>query len=143
LILADALAFASTLGGDHELVSDLNVRGTVLADPERIGQVLRNLLSNAAKYSPPGTPIGLRTVRVLDDIRFEVANHGEGLDEIEQVRIFEKFARGRTALDYDRGGLGLGLYLSRRILRAHGSELTVRSAPGEGAVFMFLLRLTQ
>ena len=67
----------------------------MLADPERIGQVLRNLLSNAAKYSPEGTPIELRVIGKEGRVRIEVADHGQGIHPDDVPRIFEKFGRGR------------------------------------------------
>ena len=107
----------------------------MLADPERIGQVLRNLLSNAAKYSPEGTPIELRVIDKKGRVRLEVADRGPGIHPDDVTRIFEKFGRGRE--DRKTPGVGLGLYLSRRIVRGHGSELTVEARPGGGSVFGF------
>ncbi|HEY6581654.1 MAG TPA: ATP-binding protein [Rubrobacter sp.] len=111
----------------------------MLADPERIGQVLRNLLSNAAKYSPEGTPIELRVIGKQGRVRLEVADRGPGIHPDDQRRIFEKFGRGRDREGHKIPGVGLGLYLSRRIVRGHGSELTVQERPGGGSVFAFEL----
>jgi RNA polymerase sigma factor (sigma-70 family) len=102
-----------------------------------MGQVLRNLLSNAAKYAPPGTPIELRAVRRGEHVRIEVADHGFGIHPDDMPRIFEKFGRGRDRGGRKVAGAGLGLYLSRRIVQAHGSDLTVESTPGVGSVFGF------
>lgn len=145
-LLADAEVYASTLPGHHPIEvmvrGDLRVEERILADPERIGQVLRNLLSNAAKYSPEGTPIGLRVGKKEGRIRIEVADHGRGVHPDDVPRIFEKFGRGRDREGHhERPGVGLGLYLSRRIVQSHGSELTVQTRPGEGSVFGFELRL--
>jgi signal transduction histidine kinase len=102
--------------------------------------VLRNLLSNAAKYSPAGALIELRARRSEEDrVRIEVADHGQGVHPDDVVRIFEKFGRGRDQSGQKVAGVGLGLYLSRRILQAHGSELTLDSTPGAGCVFGFEL----
>ena len=111
------------------------VRDRVLADPGRIGQVLRNLLSNAAKYSPPGAPIALRARRVGERVRVEVEDRGPGIASDDLARVFEKFGRGGEAAGGSAAGLGLGLYLSRRIVRAHGGDLLVESTPGQGSVF--------
>jgi signal transduction histidine kinase len=118
---------------------DLRAGVCVLADPERTGQVLRNLLSNAAKYSPEGTPIELRVIGKEGRVRIEVADHGKGIHQDDVPRIFEKFGRGRDRERHKTPGVGLGLYLSRRIVRSHGSELTVRTRIGEGSVFGFEL----
>src|SRR5215211_4501809 len=141
-LLRDAAAFVQTIPGDHRLITEGAADGWVLADPYRIGQVLRNLLSNAAKYSPNGVPIELRTApgAAPGRVRIEVADQGAGIHPDDAVRIFEKFGRGRDGGGRKVAGTGLGLYLSRRILQAHGSELTLDSVPGGGSVFGFELR---
>jgi len=146
-LVTDAEAYASTLPGDHPvkvtLNSDLDAHERVFADPNRVGQVLRNLLSNAAKYSPEGAPIELRAARSgRRHVRIEVADRGEGINPDDMVRIFEKFGRGRDGKGKSKvAGAGLGLYLSRRIVRTHGSELTVDTKLGEGSVFGFELEV--
>jgi PAS domain S-box-containing protein len=137
VLLADAATFAATLPGDHPCSAAPPPDGQVWADPERIGQVLRNLLSNAAKYSPPGAPIAVRAIREGARVRFEVAEAGPGIPPADRERIFHKFARLTSGTP--ARGSGLGLYLSRQIVRAHGGELTVESTPGAGAVFRFAL----
>ena len=72
-------------------------------------------------------------------VRIEVADHGCGVHPDDAERIFEKFGRGRDQPGQKAYGVGLGLYLSRRILQAHGSELTLNSTPGTGSVFGFEL----
>jgi signal transduction histidine kinase len=138
-ILADAVAFAGTLAAEHPLTTEAQTIACVLADSERIGQVLRNLVGNAAKHTPPGTLITLRALPAEDRVRLEVADEGPGIAAEDLRRIFHKFERGRDATGNSVPGVGLGLYLSRRIIRAHGSELTVSSEPGAGAVFGFTL----
>lgn len=136
-ILADAASYARTLPGNHPLQLTGTV-GRVVADPDRIGQVLRNLLSNAAKYSEPGEPIALRASRVGDRVRIEVADLGPGVDPDDLARIFGKFERGRAG-DVRQPGLGLGLYVARRIVVAHGGDLEVAAFTGSGSVFSFEL----
>jgi signal transduction histidine kinase len=142
-LLTDAEAYARTLPADQPFrkvrEAGPEVEVLVLADPERIGQVLRNLLSNAAKYSPEGAPIELRVVGKKGRVRLEVADRGPGIHPDDVSRIFEKFGRGRDRDGRKTPGVGLGLYLSRRIVRGHGSELTVRARPGGGSVFGFEL----
>jgi signal transduction histidine kinase len=142
LILAEAAAYARTLPHAHPCTIPLNVRERVCADPERIAQVLRNLLSNAAKYADPGAPIAVRVARNGDRLRFEVVDRGHGIPPEDLGRIFERFGRGRDLQGRRIPGMGLGLYLSRRILLAHGTDLTVWSTPGEGSVFAFDLEIT-
>ena len=137
-LLEDAARFARTLPGNHPMVVEDGVAGAeVHADPYRIGQVLRNLLSNAAKYSPDGAPITVRTGREDGRVRVEVSDRGRGVHPEDAERIFEKFGRGRDGDGHRAYGVGLGLYLSRRIVRAHGGELAYGPAPGAGSVFYF------
>jgi PAS domain S-box-containing protein len=136
-LLTDAAVYARTLRGDHPCTVAAPPAIQVLVDPDRIGQVLRNLLNNAAKHTPPGTPITLRATPNGASLRIEVADQGPGIHPGDLVRIFEKFGRGRDAAGQKTPGVGLGLYLSRRIVQAHGSELTVNSIVGEGTVFGF------
>ena len=142
-LLTDAEAYARTLPADQPFrqvrEDGPEVETSVLADPERIGQVLRNLLSNAAKYSPEGSPIELRVIAKRGRVRLEVADRGPGIHPDDVTRIFEKFGRGRDREGRKTPGVGLGLYLSRRIVRGHGSELTVRTRSGGGSVFGFEL----
>ncbi|QIN80397.1 hypothetical protein GBA65_19860 [Rubrobacter marinus] len=149
-LLRDAETFARALPAEHPVSlsfgEDLEPRERVVADPERVGQVLRNLLCNAVKHSPEGAPVELRATRLGDGtgrVRIEVVDHGSGIHPDDVVRIFEKFGRGRDAGGKKVPGVGLGLYLSRRILRAHGSDLAVDSKPGEGSVFGFELKLAR
>ena len=138
-LISEAVAFARVLPGDHPLTAPEEIPDHVLADPERIGQVLRNLLSNAAKYSAPGTPIEIRLTRVGTTVRIEVVDQGFGIHPDDLTRVFEKFGRGRDTTGRRIPGIGLGLYLSRQIILAHGGTLTVTSTPGEGSTFGFTL----
>lgn len=144
-LLTEAVAYAQILPGNHAVDTDfdgaLGAGERVLADSERIGQVMRNLLSNAAKYSPTGTPVGIRAARRDGWVRIEVADGGPGIPPEDVERIFEKFGRGRDPEGRKVPGVGLGLYLSRRIVRAHGSELTLETVPGKGSVFGFALEV--
>jgi PAS domain S-box-containing protein len=141
-LMADATAYAKTLPKSHPITVDADdtvITAMVQADPERIGQVLRNLLVNAARHTPSGTPIALRARRAPGAIRIEVADGGPGISPTDLARIFEKYGRGADALDRQTPGAGLGLYLSRRIIWSHGSDLTVTSSPGQETTFAFRL----
>ena len=140
-LLSDAQTYAGSLPVDHPVrlirQGDIPAGSCVLADPERIGQVLRNLLANAAKYSPEGAPIELRVLGKEGRVGIEVADNGRGIHPDDVPRIFEKFGRGHDRDSRNMPGVGLGLYLSQRIVRGHGSELTVQTKQGEGSVFGF------
>ena len=140
-LLDDAAQVGAVLPGNHPLVVENVADERVWADPHRIGQVVRNLLSNAAKYSPENLPIELRAEPgdTPGRIRIEVADHGLGIHPDDAQRVFEKFGRGRDRYGLKIAGIGLGLYLSRRILQAHGSDLTLSSESEHGSVFSFEL----
>jgi signal transduction histidine kinase len=137
LLIEDAQAYAGTVQAEHPLTVDALDDVEVLADPDRIGQVIRNLLNNAVRHTPAGTPITLRAVHLEEGVRIDVADRGPGIAPADQGRILEKFGRGSGAASEGRG---LGLYLSQRILQAHGTRLTIQSEPGHGACFSFILK---
>lgn len=111
---------------------------TVPGDPERLRQVLRNLLSNAVKYSPAGSLIRVGGQVEPDRILVFVSDEGPGIPPDEQERLFERFSRGSGAQS-TTSGAGLGLYLSKAIVEAHGGEIWVESIPNQGATFYFSL----
>jgi two-component system sensor histidine kinase KdpD len=109
-------------------------------DPARIREVLTQLLDNAAKYSPPGTPI-IMSSEVSDRFLItSVADRGAGIDSFEQALIFDKFYRGRDHR-YGVQGTGMGLAICKAIVEAHGGTLGVTSQVGSGSVFYFNLPL--
>ena len=100
-------------------------------------QIMVNLIGNAVRYSPRDSIIWLRLQRQGDRVFAIVADQGKGIAAADQERIFDKFER----IDpHEPGGSGLGLYIARRLARAMGGDLTVDSAPGEGARFLLSLR---
>jgi signal transduction histidine kinase len=116
--------------------STVNVRGEPvigLWDPMRITQVVTNLFSNAAKYGA-GKPIEVRYGGHEGQAFLQVRDHGIGIAEGDQHHIFERFERAVSSQNY--GGLGLGLYIVKRIVEAHGGLVRVESAPGQGATFL-------
>ena len=109
----------------------------LLVDPDRITQVLLNLLSNAAKFLPAeGGRVNVRMQ--LDDagVRVEIADNGSGIAPEQQALIFEKFRQGGDAAQRP-AGTGLGLPISRQIIEHHGGRMQVHSTPGAGACFAF------
>jgi signal transduction histidine kinase len=103
-------------------------------DPDRVAQVLLNLLDNAAKYAPAPSPITLAVAATPRGARLEVRDRGPGLSADDARAVFDRFVRARDAGDGTHG-LGLGLYLCRTIVERHGGRIGVDSAPGEGATF--------
>jgi len=112
-------------------------------DGNRISQVIINLLSNARKYSPKGSPITVTLEQVGYDAIFSVCDMGVGIPTEMQSRIFEPFYRV-PGIEVQTGssiGLGLGLYISRKIVERHGGRIDVQSSPGEGSIFSVALPL--
>lgn len=105
-------------------------------DFRRVLQIMVNLLSNAVRYSPEGSQIWLRTEQEGDLAAVIVADQGKGISADDQLRIFDKFERVDPS---EPGGSGLGLYISRRLARAMGGDISVDSAPGRGARFVLTL----
>jgi signal transduction histidine kinase len=136
-LLDEARDFALTAPGNHPILLDSAPCVSVIVDPGRIAQVLRNLITNAAKYTPPEAPIRIRARRDKDRVWIEIIDSGPGIDPMDAPYIFAKFVRGRQRADSQASGLGLGLYLSKRIVESHGGKLLAESRPGEGATFAF------
>lgn len=109
-------------------------------DFEFIQQVMKQLLDNALRYSPSGSSLTISAAATNDKIVVSVADHGTGIDEQEQSRIFDKFYRGRESRD-KVSGTGLGLAIAKGIVEAHGGKIWVSSRPGSGSVFSFSLPL--
>jgi PAS domain S-box-containing protein len=125
------------LGPAASLELDVASEGARAAgDADRIQQVLVNLVDNAYKHGGPG-PIVVRVETGNGGVRVSVSDRGPGIASAEQARIFEKFYRAGPSLTREAGGTGLGLYISRELVRRMGGRLTVRSEPGAGATFLF------
>jgi PAS domain S-box-containing protein len=106
------------------------------ADANRLERICLNLLTNALKYSEPGTPVEVRARQVDGMVEVAVRDQGPGIPPEEQARLFQRFSRGSTRAGE---GLGLGLYITRRLVEAHGGTIRVESTPGEGSTFTFTL----
>ena len=111
-------------------------------DGARLQQVLRNLLANAVAYCTRGEPVRVTACGDNDSVRIEVANRGPVIDPEAAKHIFDPLTRGAAAARRraGRGGLGLGLYIVREITRAHGGTVSLRSAPDETVVTVWLPR---
>jgi signal transduction histidine kinase len=125
----------------HELKVDMPVQSIEAeVDPDRFQIVVRNLLSNAAKYSPTGTDIDIDVRREVDRALVRVTDHGTGIARDDQARLFTRFGRIESSMHVQ--GTGLGLWLSREIALMHDGDLTVDSRVGVGSTFTFTVPIT-
>jgi two-component system sensor histidine kinase KdpD len=108
----------------------------VSVDPEFIGIVIGQLLNNALKYTPPGSPLTLRASAGETEVIVSLEDCGPGISEPEQKKVFEKFFRGKDQRERIPG-TGMGLTIAREIVRAHHGRIWVESEPGKGARFSF------
>ena len=111
-------------------------------DPHLLDRVLRHLLENAARYTPPGSQVTLSTRRVGDRLEFCVEDDGPGIDALDLPLIFEKFYRGKRRKTTGKGS-GMGLAIARAILAAHGGGIEATSTRGSGAKFRFWVPLVE
>jgi PAS domain S-box-containing protein len=110
-----------------------------IGDPERVRQVLVNLVENASKYSPGGGRIEIALAETDGHVRFDVRDEGLGIPRAEQERIFQKFYRLDAGMSRGIGGSGLGLFISRELVSLMDGRLSVNSEPGIGSTFSFEL----
>jgi two-component system sensor histidine kinase KdpD len=106
-------------------------------DSVLIGQVITNLIDNALKYTPAGTPIEISAATDAEGLRICLADRGPGLGPGEEKRVFEKFYRART--EGGPGGVGLGLTICRAVVEAHGGHIWAENRADGGARFCFVL----
>jgi signal transduction histidine kinase len=134
-VLAQAQETLDAFACRHHVQVNLQVeRGlpTLEGDEDRLVQVITNLLHNALKFSPEGGHVQLEASRVDGGVRFEVSDEGPGLTAEQQGHLFERFWQGHERAYV---GAGLGLYISKGIVEAHGGRIDVASTPGHGTCF--------
>jgi two-component system, OmpR family, phosphate regulon sensor histidine kinase PhoR len=116
-------------------------RAPVRVDREAMGLAVRNLVDNALKYSPESAPVRVSVGADSTAATISVADRGPGIADGEQREIFRKFVRGAAALDGRVNGTGIGLAIADHIVQAHGGQLRLESAPGQGSCFSIVLPL--
>jgi signal transduction histidine kinase len=113
---------------------------SLLADPDRLGQVLAGVLSNALRHTPPGGQVTTSTGKTGPDVEITISDTGEGIAAEHLPHIFERFYRADAARDRAHGGSGIGLTIARALITAHGGTLTAASdGPGTGTRFTITL----
>ena len=138
-LIAQALDRAVSTVDRSRITLELRQRATVIADPVRIERVLSNLLANAFKHGARRAPVTVRLEVQRNVARVCVIDSGPGLAAEQCRELFERYRRGKARND----GYGLGLYISRRIVEAHGGRIGVESRVGAGCRFYFELPLIE
>jgi signal transduction histidine kinase len=108
-------------------------------DTPKIGRALGNLLSNALRHTPPGGTVSVRAFLERDSVNIIVSDTGEGISTEDLPYIFDQFYRGEKSRSRATGGSGLGLAIAKRIVEAHGGQITVASSPGQGTTISLIL----
>ncbi|HSO26686.1 MAG TPA: HAMP domain-containing sensor histidine kinase, partial [Anaerolineales bacterium] len=115
--------------------------GDIWADPVRLRQIIENLVSNAIKYSPPGSQVKLSAALEGEYWRISVVDHGPGIAPGERARLFQPFARLSALPTGGEKSTGLGLAITHTYVQAHGGQIGVESEPGRGSTFWFTVPL--
>ncbi|MDA1280152.1 MAG: ATP-binding protein [Chloroflexi bacterium] len=126
-------------GKQQNIVVEVAENIELVADKEKITQVVSNLIENSVKYSPVGAEFKVKTSLENGDARIEISDNGYGISPEDQERIFEAFFRSRTEQNWEIPGTGLGLALVKRIISMHGGTVTLESEQGVGSTFTILL----
>ncbi len=135
--LRDLVAAASV--ADRRVEFGGGPQGTLLADPDRVAQVVRNLLRNATEHTPDGGRVGISAEAAGDRLRVYVDDDGAGIPAQERGRVFDRFHRVETSRARRSGGSGLGLAIARAIVEAHGGRIWAEDSPLGGARVAFEL----
>jgi two-component system, OmpR family, sensor kinase len=140
-IAAEAVQAARMVHPDRRITLVAPEPVIVLADDERLRQVIDNLLSNATKHTPDGSPVRVAVTSAAGSGRLSVADSGPGLTQDQAARVFERFYRTDGDRGRAGGGTGLGLAIAASLTAAHGGQIGVDTAPGQGATFIVRLPL--
>lgn len=138
-VLREAVGLMGAVAADKGVRLELRLgegTGNALFERERVQQVLQNLVGNAIHYTPAGREVKVVAGRDGAAVRVTVADEGPGISAEQLGHVFDRYWRGRGA---SRQGIGLGLFIVRRIVEAHGGRIWVESPPGAGAAFTFTL----
>lgn len=122
---------------ERDIQLELATEQTGWWDGNRLAQALSNIVANALQHGDPDAPISIRVVGEADSARVEIHNFGAVIPEELQLRIFEPYERAKGST-----GLGLGLFIAREIVRAHGGDVTFSSSPDRGTTFRIELPKT-
>ncbi|HEY2488015.1 MAG TPA: HAMP domain-containing sensor histidine kinase [Streptosporangiaceae bacterium] len=134
-IAAEATQHARAAHPGRVVTLDADEPAVVMADAERIRQVIDNLIGNAIQHTPPESPVTITVTTVPSGVQLSVADQGPGMTAEQAAHVFERFYRTDDARTRARGGTGLGLAIAASLTGAHGGQITLDTQPGHGAVF--------
>jgi signal transduction histidine kinase len=139
-MLEDAASETRLRGGDVDVAVSVDPPGAKAdGDPERVHQVVANLLDNAVRYSPAGGTVELRATRTRGSVTIEVCDEGPGISDEEKTRVFERFYRADASRSSKHGGAGLGLAIAHWIVDLHGGEIRAEARQPTGCRMVVVL----
>jgi signal transduction histidine kinase len=141
-LISDTIEGFSELAARQEITLDASAEpgvDPVLMDARQIGRVLTNVLGNALRHTPPGGVVQVQAARKPKAVLVEISDTGEGISAEDLPHIFERFYRAEKSRSRATGGAGLGLAIAKGIVEAHGGQIGVESAAGQGTRFSFTL----
>jgi PAS domain S-box-containing protein len=141
-LILDAVSEMTVRAGDSTIeVTHSEDQGVAWLDSDKFMRLMVIILDNAVKYSPPGSPIKVSLEKSGEEALVSVMDRGTGIPEKERSRIFDRFYQAEEVLHHSSPGLGLGLYIAKRIVEAHGGRIWCEARKGGGSVFRFTLPL--
>jgi signal transduction histidine kinase len=141
VLVRATIAFLQASSPTHTLTVKGIPHAWITGDKDRLGQVVTNLITNAIKYSPQANHVDLSITTSERMVTLHVQDQGIGISKFQQKHIFERFYRAHDPADKRFPGLGMGLYISRAIVKQHGGEMSVESEEGKGSTFIVSLPL--
>lgn len=144
MVLRQEIELLEVVAKQHGVVLQLEIDPTiapVVIDADKVRQAVMNMIDNAIYYSPPGATVQIRLAQSATQLTFTVQDSGIGVPADEQAEVFDKFFRGTNARKRRPDGTGVGLFLARKVVLAHGGQMIFQSTEGQGSLFGFSLPL--
>jgi signal transduction histidine kinase len=141
-LITETIENLQTINKSHKLILEGHVNQKILADRNRIGQVLINLITNAVKYSPRTHKVVIRITKNKHTVEVSVQDFGIGIATIDREKIFERFFQVSNKSRMTYPGLGLGLYITAEIIKRHHGKIWMESVEGKGSTFFFTLPIS-
>jgi len=138
-LITEVITEITMLNSTHTIIYEQDLENSVLADRDKIGQVINNLIGNAIKYSPNANEVKVICKQQDNKLTIAVKDKGFGISENDQLHLFERYYRVENETTGRIAGFGIGLYLVAEILRLHDSRIQVESVKDEGSTFYFEL----